>query len=189
MGPLVQLFVCIYSPATCQPTLFTNLFSCLSYIISALRASCLIPWSLCLFDLLLDWIIYHSFFFNKSSFNFRKPIIDNITDAIYGSRKTICVISHKYLESEWCSREIQAASFRLLDEQKDILILVFLDDIPSYLLSPYHRMRKMLKKKTYLSWPRAAENTELFWEKLRQALETSENPEAELLLLTVSNTP
>ncbi|XP_025766317.1 toll-like receptor 13 [Oreochromis niloticus] len=118
-----------------------------------------------------------------------KPIIDNITDAIYGSRKTICVISHKYLESEWCSREIQAASFRLLDEQKDILILVFLDDIPSYLLSPYHRMRKMLKKKTYLSWPRAAENTELFWEKLRQALETSENPEAELLLLTVSNTP
>uniref|UniRef100_A0A668TIC8 TIR domain-containing protein n=1 Tax=Oreochromis aureus TaxID=47969 RepID=A0A668TIC8_OREAU len=106
-----------------------------------------------------------------------KPIIDNITDAIYGSRKTICVISHKYLESEWqCI-------------QKDILILVFLDDIPSYLLSPYHRMRKMLKKKTYLSWPRAAENTELFWEKLRQALETSENPEAELLLLTVLNTP
>lgn len=80
-------------------------------------------------------------------------------------------------------------SFRLFDEQKDILILVFLEDILSYLLSPYHRMRKMLKKKTYLSWPRAAENTELFWEKLRQALETSENPEAELLLLTVSNTP
>uniref|UniRef100_A0A3Q4GNK4 Toll-like receptor 3-like n=1 Tax=Neolamprologus brichardi TaxID=32507 RepID=A0A3Q4GNK4_NEOBR len=39
-----------------------------------------------------------------------RPIIDNITDAIYGSRKTICVISRKYLESEWCSREIQAAS-------------------------------------------------------------------------------
>uniref|UniRef100_A0A3Q4M9F7 Toll-like receptor 3-like n=1 Tax=Neolamprologus brichardi TaxID=32507 RepID=A0A3Q4M9F7_NEOBR len=38
-----------------------------------------------------------------------RPIIDNITDAIYGSRKTICVISRKYLESEWCSREIQAA--------------------------------------------------------------------------------
>nr|XP_046175714.1 toll-like receptor 13 [Oncorhynchus gorbuscha] len=35
-----------------------------------------------------------------------KPIIDNIMDAIYGSRKTICVISHRYLKSEWCSREI-----------------------------------------------------------------------------------
>ncbi|XP_039982653.1 toll-like receptor 13 [Xiphias gladius] len=38
-----------------------------------------------------------------------KPIVDNITDAIYGSRKTICVISRRYLESEWCSREIQVA--------------------------------------------------------------------------------
>ncbi|XP_030613092.1 toll-like receptor 13 [Archocentrus centrarchus] len=115
-----------------------------------------------------------------------KPIIDNITDAIYGSRKTICIISHRYLESEWCSREIQAASFRLFDEQKDVLILVFLEEIPSYLLSPYHRMRKMLNKKTYLSWPQAKEHSELFWEKLRQALKTRENPEAESLLLTVS---
>ncbi|XP_043993699.1 toll-like receptor 13 isoform X2 [Gambusia affinis] len=38
-----------------------------------------------------------------------KPIIENITDAIYGSRKTICVISSSYLQSEWCSREIQMA--------------------------------------------------------------------------------
>ncbi|XP_030612378.1 toll-like receptor 13 [Archocentrus centrarchus] len=114
-----------------------------------------------------------------------KPIIDNITDAIYGSRKTICVISHKYLESEWCSREIQAASFRLFDEQKDVLILVFLEEIPGHLLSPYNRMRKMLRKKTYLSWPRAGEYTELFWEKLRQALETGENPDIESFILTV----
>lgn len=38
-----------------------------------------------------------------------KPILDNITDAIYQSRKTLCVISRRYLESEWCSREIQVA--------------------------------------------------------------------------------
>ena len=36
-------------------------------------------------------------------------IMENITEAIYGSRKTICVISRHYLESEWCSREIQMA--------------------------------------------------------------------------------
>ncbi|XP_031697548.1 toll-like receptor 13, partial [Anarrhichthys ocellatus] len=101
-----------------------------------------------------------------------KPIIDNITDAIYGSRKTICVISRRYLESEWCSREIQVASFRLFDEQKDVLIMVFLEDIPIAQLSPYYRMRKLLKRRTYLSWPRAEEHPELFWEKLRQALKT-----------------
>ncbi|XP_031153532.1 toll-like receptor 13 [Sander lucioperca] len=104
-----------------------------------------------------------------------KLIIDNITDAIYGSRKTICVISRRYLESEWCSREIQVASFRLFDEQKDVLILVFLEEIPTTHLSPYYRMRKLLKKKTYLSWPQAEEHPELFWEKLRQALNTRED--------------
>ncbi|XP_034717838.1 toll-like receptor 22 isoform X2 [Etheostoma cragini] len=109
--------------------------------------------------------------------------MDNITDAIYGSRKTICVISRRYLESEWCSREIQVASFRLFDEQKDVLILVFLEEIPTNQLSPYYRMRKLLKTRTYLSWPRAEEHPELFWEKLRQALNTREDLEDNRFLL------
>ncbi|KAM9713043.1 uncharacterized protein ACNS7B_023364 [Menidia menidia] len=111
-----------------------------------------------------------------------KAITDNITDAIYGSRKTICVISHRYLESEWCSREVQAAGFRLFDEHKDVLILVFLEDIPSYLLSPYHRMRNLLKKKTYLSWPRAQTHPEVFWEKLRLALQSGDELDEHRLL-------
>ncbi|XP_071751505.2 uncharacterized protein LOC139908662 [Centroberyx gerrardi] len=113
-----------------------------------------------------------------------KPIIDNITDAIYGSRKTICVISHRYLESEWCSREMQVASFRLFDEKKDVLILVFLEEISTSQLSPYYRMRKLLKRRTYLSWPRAQQHTGLFWEKLRRALETTDHPAGDNLLLT-----
>ncbi|KAM4719068.1 uncharacterized protein FYW61_016625 [Anableps anableps] len=117
-----------------------------------------------------------------------KPIIDNITDAIYGSRKTICVISRRYLESEWCSKEVQTASFRLFDEQEDVLILVFLEDIPTYLLTPYHRMRKLLKKQTYLSWPRAADHPEVFWEKLRKALQAGNDPNEDNLLLTVTQT-
>uniref|UniRef100_A0A3B4YRN5 Toll-like receptor 22 n=1 Tax=Seriola lalandi dorsalis TaxID=1841481 RepID=A0A3B4YRN5_SERLL len=118
-----------------------------------------------------------------------KPIIDNITDAIYGSRKTICVISRRYLESEWCSREIQVASFRLFDEHKDVLIMVFLEDIPTRELSPYYRMRKLLKKRTYLSWPRAEEHTELFWEKLCQALKTRDDRSEDILQLTVGDRP
>uniref|UniRef100_A0AAZ3SUR8 TIR domain-containing protein n=1 Tax=Oncorhynchus tshawytscha TaxID=74940 RepID=A0AAZ3SUR8_ONCTS len=113
-----------------------------------------------------------------------KPIIDNIMDGIYGSRKTICVISHRYLESEWCSREIQVASFRLFDEQKDVLILVFLEEIPTHQLSPYHRMRKLVKKRTYLSWPRAGEQTGVFWQQLRLALETKDGSAEENPILS-----
>lgn len=77
------------------------------------------------------------------------------------------------------------SSFRLFDEQKDVLILVFLEEIPTYQLSPYYRMRKMLKRRTYLSWPRAEEHTELFWEKLRQALKTREDLGEDSLLAVV----
>ncbi|XP_039677833.1 toll-like receptor 4 [Perca fluviatilis] len=82
-----------------------------------------------------------------------KPIVQNITDAIYGIRKTICVISRHYLQSEWCSREIQMASYRLFDEQDDVLILLLMEDIPVGELSLYYRMRSLVKRRTYLSWP------------------------------------
>uniref|UniRef100_A0A3B3ZGH4 TIR domain-containing protein n=1 Tax=Periophthalmus magnuspinnatus TaxID=409849 RepID=A0A3B3ZGH4_9GOBI len=115
-----------------------------------------------------------------------KPIVENIADAIYGSRKTICVISRRYLQSEWCSKEMQLASFRLFDEREDVLILVFLEDIPSSHLSPYYRMKRVLKKRTYLRWPRPSEQQPLFWEKLRQALRSISTAEEDRLLLTVA---
>ncbi|XP_039676812.1 toll-like receptor 13 [Perca fluviatilis] len=113
-----------------------------------------------------------------------KPIVENITDAIYGSRKTICVITRRYLQSEWCSREIQMASFRLFDEQKDVLILLFLEEIPAHQLSPYYRMRKLVKKRTYLSWPQAGHHTGLFWQNVGRALETGDAPTETADLLT-----
>uniref|UniRef100_A0A8C6U0Q4 TIR domain-containing protein n=1 Tax=Neogobius melanostomus TaxID=47308 RepID=A0A8C6U0Q4_9GOBI len=105
-----------------------------------------------------------------------KSIIENITDAIYSSRKTLCVISRRYLQSEWCSREIQLASFRLFDEHKDVLILLFLEEISSNQLSPFYRMRKLVKSRTYLSWTQARRHKGLFWEKVRRALECGYEP-------------
>ncbi|XP_042292371.1 toll-like receptor 13 isoform X1 [Thunnus maccoyii] len=118
-----------------------------------------------------------------------KPIIENITDAIYSSRKTICVISRRYLQSEWCSREIQMASFRLFDEQKDVLILLFLEEIPAYQLSPYYRMRKLVKRRTYLSWSQAGQHTGVFWQNVRRALETRDAPTENTNLLTAALAP
>ncbi|KAF1382098.1 hypothetical protein PFLUV_G00160920 [Perca fluviatilis] len=113
-----------------------------------------------------------------------KPIVENITDAIYSSRKTICVITRRYLQSEWCSREIQMASFRLFDEQKDVLVLLFLEEIPAHQLSPYYRMRKLVKKRTYLSWPKAGQHTGVFWQNVGRALETGDAPTETADLLT-----
>ncbi|KAM3590692.1 uncharacterized protein V6R79_014465 [Siganus canaliculatus] len=113
-----------------------------------------------------------------------KPIVENITDAIYGSRKTICVISQHYLQSEWCSKEIQMASFRLFDEQEDVLILVFVEDIPAHQLTPYYQMRRLVKSHSYLSWSHAAQHTGVFWQNIRRALGPPESPTENTHLLS-----
>ena len=51
--------------------------------------------------------------------------------------------------------------------------------------SAYYRMRRLLKRKTYLSWSRADAHPDLFWEKLQQALDTQDHPMGEHLRLTV----
>ena len=63
-------------------------------------------------------------------------------------------------------------SYRLFDEQKDVLILVFLEDIPAHQLSPYYHMRRLVKRHTYLSWSQAGQHPGLFWQNLRRALDT-----------------
>ncbi|XP_041664230.1 toll-like receptor 13 isoform X2 [Cheilinus undulatus] len=117
------------------------------------------------------------------------PIMENIIDAIYSSRKTICVISRSYLQSEWCSKEFQMASFRLFDEKKDVLILLFLEEIPDQQLSPYYRMRKLVKKRTYLSWPKAGQHTGVFWQNVQRALQTGDAPTDGRDILTAGLAP
>nr|WHT11167.1 toll like receptor 21 [Hippocampus erectus] len=117
-----------------------------------------------------------------------RDIVDNIVAAVYSSRKTICVVSRNFLQSEWCSLEIQLASYRLFDEHRDVLLLVFLEPVSERQISSYHRMRKVMLKKTYLKWPASdcvdpEQARELFWSQLRRAvkagskLETEENEE------------
>ncbi|XP_072250014.1 toll-like receptor 21 [Leuresthes tenuis] len=117
-------------------------------------------------------------------FELGRDIVDNIVNAVYSSRKTICVVSRSFLRSEWCSLEIQLASYRLFDEHRDVLLLVFLEPIYERQLSSYHRMRKVMLKKTYLQWPGSdcinpPQAQELFWNQLRRAIRTGSRLERE----------
>ncbi|XP_078403627.1 toll-like receptor 13 [Cetorhinus maximus] len=97
-------------------------------------------------------------------------IFDNIQSAISSSRKTLCVISNDYLRSEWCRLEVQLASMRLFVDYQDVLILIFLERIPDYRLSNYHKVRKLVKKQTYITWPEDTSERQLFWARLENAL-------------------
>uniref|UniRef100_S4RJV8 Toll-like receptor 21 n=1 Tax=Petromyzon marinus TaxID=7757 RepID=S4RJV8_PETMA len=97
-------------------------------------------------------------------------IVDNIVDAIYKSRRTVCVVSRGFLRSEWCSMEMQMASYRLFSEHRDVLVTLIVEDIADRELSAHHRMHRLLCTKTHVVWPRDEAARPLFWAKLRTAL-------------------
>ncbi|KAM4016779.1 uncharacterized protein ACNLHF_002954 [Anomaloglossus baeobatrachus] len=97
--------------------------------------------------------------------------IDNIQDAINNSRKTLCVVSRNYLESEWCKIEAEIACSRVFYEKEDVLLVVFLEEIQDFRLSAYHKLRKLIKQNTYINWPEDPQGDEFFWFKLRKALD------------------
>ncbi|XP_051761647.1 toll-like receptor 13 [Ctenopharyngodon idella] len=103
---------------------------------------------------------------HSRDFQLGEDIVENITDSIYASRQTLCLVSRNYLGSNWCSLEMQLATYRLQVEHRDILILVFLEMIPSRLLSSHHRLARLVKTRTYLDWPQDPEMHEAFWDRL-----------------------
>ncbi|XP_050975655.1 toll-like receptor 4 [Labeo rohita] len=103
---------------------------------------------------------------HSRDFQLGQDIVENITDSIYASRRTLCLISRNYLGSNWCSLEMQLATYRLQVEHRDILIMLFLEVIPSRLLSSHHRLARLVKTRTYLDWPQDPEMHEAFWDRL-----------------------
>lgn len=112
-------------------------------------------------------------------------IFENIQNAINTSRKTLCVVSNQYLHSEWCRLEVQLASMKMFYEHKDVIILIFLEEIPNYRLSSYHRLRKLINRQTFITWPDSAHQQPLFWARIRNALgnETVEKENTHLIVV------
>ena len=96
------------------------------------------------------------------------PLLEAITEAIHNSRKTIIVLSPSYLDSEWCYFETQHAWLRLLNEGKDVIILVLLKPIPDGKMTMW--LRQFLCKKGYLRWPHDRPGQILFWRYLREMI-------------------
>ncbi|XP_020648493.3 uncharacterized protein LOC110078546 [Pogona vitticeps] len=103
--------------------------------------------------------------------------INNVQNGISQSHKTLCLVSRNYLEDEWCSLEIQLACSKIYYHGQDPLVVVFMEEIPHYKLSPFHRLRKLVKHESYLTWPEEPEAENVFWTKLREALSSGKEEE------------
>lgn len=105
---------------------------------------------------------------HNRDFEVGKGIVDNIAESIYSSRRTVCVLSRRYLRSDWCALELRVATHRLLAEQRHRLIIIFLEHISPFELSAFHRLAKLVKSRTYLDWPENEAERVNFWERLRR---------------------
>ncbi|XP_043116063.1 toll-like receptor 12 [Puntigrus tetrazona] len=105
---------------------------------------------------------------HNRDFEVGKDIMDNITESIYSSECTVCLISRRYLRSDWCGLEMRVATHRQLEEQKHRLILIFLEHISPFEISAFHRLARLVRSRTYLDWPEDEGDRVHFWDRLRR---------------------
>ncbi|XP_051880079.1 toll-like receptor 5 [Pristis pectinata] len=101
--------------------------------------------------------------------------LTNIRDAIWGSRKTVCVVSRRFLEDGWCLEAFNIAQSRLYHELKDVVVVLVVGSLRDYQLRRYRPLRSYLQSREYLRWP--AEPRDQRWLLERLADKIRQDPE------------
>ncbi|KAM4809773.1 toll-like receptor 3 [Rhinophrynus dorsalis] len=98
-----------------------------------------------------------------------------IVNGIKKSRKIIFVITQHFLNDPWCKRfKIHHAVQQAIEQSRDSIILIFLEDIPDYKLNlTIHLRRGMFQSRCILDWPAQRERVNAFHQKLKIALGSS----------------
>ncbi|XP_048359214.1 toll-like receptor 5 [Sphaerodactylus townsendi] len=88
--------------------------------------------------------------------------IDNIRDAIWNSKKTICVVTRQFLKDGWCVEAFNFAQSRFFNDLKDVLIVVVAGSLSQYQLLKYQPIRVFMQRGHYLRWPEDDQDVEWF---------------------------
>jgi len=98
-------------------------------------------------------------------FQVGKSIIENIADSIDASRKVVLVLSQQYTASQWCMFEAHMSQHRLVQDNRQSLVLVKLEELETKRMTK--EMKYLVSSLTYLAWPQkgATEQAD-FWRKL-----------------------
>ncbi|XP_062591491.1 toll-like receptor 4 [Saccostrea cucullata] len=95
---------------------------------------------------------------------------NNIMDYISRSKRTICVVTRKFLESDWQDYELNMARMEGVQTRKT-LNFVHLILMPDVCKSKYpQKASDFIKKGYYLEYPEEAFGQQVFWETLRQEI-------------------
>ncbi|KAJ8407062.1 hypothetical protein AAFF_G00287380 [Aldrovandia affinis] len=96
------------------------------------------------------------------------PTIDNLSQSIGWSRKTVFVLTEAYVRSGTFKMAFYLAHQRLLDDDTDVMVLLLLEPVRT--LSRFVRLRRRLCEHSVLEWPRNPSAEHWFWQRLRNAI-------------------
>lgn len=97
-----------------------------------------------------------------------QPVLDNLSESIEMSRKTVFVLTNRYIACGNFRTAFYLAHQRLMDEKVDVIILIFLEKVLQK--SKYLRLRKRLCSRSVLEWPTNPQSQHYFWHCLKNAL-------------------
>ncbi|XP_063775100.1 toll-like receptor 5 isoform X2 [Pseudophryne corroboree] len=92
--------------------------------------------------------------------------IINIRDAIWNSKKTICIVTKQFLQDGWCVEAFNYAQSRYFTELKDVLIMVVAGSLSQYQLKKYKPIRAYIQRSPYLKWPEDYQDVDWFLSRL-----------------------
>ncbi|XP_009684992.2 toll-like receptor 5 [Struthio camelus] len=88
--------------------------------------------------------------------------INNIRDAIWNSRKTVCIVTRQFLKDGWCVEAFNFAQSRYFCDLKDVLIMVVVGSLSHYQLIKHKPIRIFLQRSRYLRWPEDYQDVDWF---------------------------
>ncbi|NXK90566.1 TLR5 protein, partial [Formicarius rufipectus] len=88
--------------------------------------------------------------------------INNIREAIWNSRKTICIVTRQFLKDGWCVEAFNFAQSRYFCDLKDVLIMVVVGSVSQYQLMKHKPIRSFLQRSQYLRWPEDYQDVDWF---------------------------
>lgn len=96
------------------------------------------------------------------------PLLDNLTQSIRYSRKTLFVLTEGYVRTGIFKLAMYLAHQRLIDENVDVIVVLMLEPVLQH--SHFLRLRRRLCGESVVEWPRTAAAEPWFWQNLRNVV-------------------
>ncbi|XP_059501129.1 toll-like receptor 5 isoform X1 [Stegostoma tigrinum] len=79
--------------------------------------------------------------------------ITNIRDAIWSSKKTVCIVTRQFLKDGWCVEAFNIAQSRLFHELREVMVVLVVGKLPDYQLMKYQPIKAYIQSRQYMRWP------------------------------------